>query len=106
MPGIEEWAGIFTGAVTPFTADDGIDWDSFERHLYRLAEARLSGLLVNAMMAEGGHLTPAERETTLKFAIDRVGDKLPLIATIYGSNTAEAAAEAAQAARLGAAALL
>lgn len=106
MPEISTWSGIITGAVTPFTDADEIDWHSFERHLHRLAGANLTGLLVNAMMAEGGHLSPAERESTLKFAIERIGAKLPVIATIYGSNTSEAVAEAARAARLGASALL
>jgi 4-hydroxy-tetrahydrodipicolinate synthase len=106
LPAIERWSGIITGAVTPFTDDDEIDWNSLDRHLHGLAATNLTGLLVNAMMAEGGHLTAAERKSTLKFAIERVGAKLPLIATIYGSSTSEAAAEAAHAARLGAAALL
>jgi 4-hydroxy-tetrahydrodipicolinate synthase len=106
MPEIKTWSGIITGAVTPFSDDDKIDWKSYERHLDGLVGKGLIGLLINAMMSEGGHLSAAERDSTLRFAANRVGSRLPLIATIYGSNTSEAAAEAARAEKIGAAALL
>jgi 4-hydroxy-tetrahydrodipicolinate synthase len=106
MPEVKNWSGVITGAVTPFSDDAAIDWESYERHLAGLVGTGLIGLLVNAMMGEGGHLSAAERDSTLRFAASRVGTKLPLIATIYGSNTAEAAAEAARAEKIGAAALL
>ncbi len=106
MPEITTWSGIITGAVTPFSDDGAIDWESYGQHLDGLAGTGLIGLLVNAMMSEGGHLSAAERESTLRFAAGRVGSKLPLIATIYGCNTGEAAAEAARAERIGASALL
>jgi 4-hydroxy-tetrahydrodipicolinate synthase len=106
MPQIENWSGIITGAVTPFSDDGSIDWKSYEQHLDRLAGTGLIGLLINAMMSEGGHLSAAERESTLRFAAGRVSSRLPLIATIYGCNTSEAAAEAARAEKIGASALL
>jgi 4-hydroxy-tetrahydrodipicolinate synthase len=103
---IKTWSGIITGAVTPFCDDGAIDWESYERHLHGLAGTGLTGLLVNAMMSEGGHLSEAERDSMLRFAIDRTGAALPVIATIYGANTDAAAAEAARAEKAGAAALL
>jgi len=103
---IKTWSGIITGAVTPFNDDGAIDWESYGKHLDRLAGTGLIGLLVNAMMSEGGHLSVPERESTLRFAAGRVGSRLPVIATIYGCNTGEAAAEAARAEKLGASALL
>ena len=106
MPEIKAWSGIITGAVTPFGEDGTIDWESYEKHLDGLAGTGLIGLLVNAMMSEGGHLSAAERESALRFAVGRVGPKLPLIATVYGCNTGEAAAEAERAEKIGASALL
>lgn len=103
---IKTWSGIITGAVTPFSNGGAIDWESYERHLHGLAGTGLIGLLINAMMSEGGHLSEAERDSTLRFAIDRIGATLPVIATIYGANTDAAAAEAARAEKAGAAALL
>jgi 4-hydroxy-tetrahydrodipicolinate synthase len=106
MPEIKSWSGIITGAVTPFSDDGAIDWGSYERHLDELDGKGLTGLLVNAMMSEGGHLSEAERDDALRFAIGRVGAKLPVIATIYGANTDAAVAEAMRAEKAGAAALL
>lgn len=99
-------SGVIGGAITPFDADHAIDWDSFEAHLHKLAEGALSALLINASMAEGGHLSPDEREKTLTFAIDQIGSQVPVLATVYGHNTEAAAAEARLAESLGARGLL
>jgi 4-hydroxy-tetrahydrodipicolinate synthase len=101
-----QWVGIITGVVTPFRADGEIDWESLERHLAHLCGSQIRGVLTSAMMGEGGHLSSSEREAVLNFTVDRVGDRLPAIATIYGNNTREAAEEARRAAQIGAKALL
>lgn len=98
-------AGIITGTVTPFDSKDRIDWSALERHLDGLKSTGIKGLLANAMMAEGIHLTRPEREACLEFITRNVGS-LPVIATIFGINTSEAADEAYRAAQLGAQALL
>lgn len=99
-------AGVISGAVSPFNDEGGIDWDAFSAHLHHLAGAGFTGLLVNASMAEGGHLTPGERAETLSFAVREIGDRVPVLATVYGSHTAEAAEEARRAAGTGARGLL
>src|SRR3954447_14988093 len=105
MPPLQ-WFGIITGLITPFGSDGEIHWDSLERHLAYISRAGITGVLTSAMMGEGGHLSLAEREAILKFTVSRVGDNLPVIATIYGSNTREAAEEAKPAVKIGARALL
>lgn len=106
MSSFQNWAGVITGNVMPFTPAGNIDWASLEHHVDRLSRAGLIGLLANAMMAEGLHLTVAERAAVLRFMIEKVGGRVPVIATIFGINTAEAAEEAYQAARAGAQAVL
>lgn len=101
-----DWSGVITGTVTPFTAVDEIDWGSLERHLERLVRSGVTGILANAMMAEGLHLTTAERREVLQFILDKSADRLPIIATIFGINTQDAAEEAYRAAKAGAKALL
>jgi 4-hydroxy-tetrahydrodipicolinate synthase len=97
---------VTTGVMTAFNADESFDWASIERHIDFLRGSGIKALLANAMMAEGLHLTRQEREITLAFIASRVGTSLPLIATVYGANTAEAADEAYRAAHLGAQAVL
>jgi 4-hydroxy-tetrahydrodipicolinate synthase len=99
-------AGVISGAITPFTDDDTIDWESLHKHLHHLAGSGVNGLLINASMAEGGHLTGREREQILDFAVREIGDEVPVLTTVYGANTAEAAAEARRAAAAGAQGLL
>lgn len=106
MKELRSWNGVITGSVTPFTTEGEIDWASLEKHVDRLAQFDIRGLLVNAMMAEGGHLTAKERDDALRFVIARAGNKVPVIATIYGANTGEAAEEAGRAAQHGASGLL
>jgi 4-hydroxy-tetrahydrodipicolinate synthase len=98
--------GVIGGAITPMTNDDTIDWASLERHLHHLAGSGLSGLLINASMAEGGHLTAGERDEILTFALREVGERLTILATVYGANTNVAAYEAGRAAAAGAQGLL
>lgn len=98
--------GVISGAVSPFNDEGGIDWESFAKHLHHLASAGFTGVLVNASMAEGGHLTAAERAEALTFAVREIGDRVPVLATVYGSHTAETAEEARQAAETGAQGLL
>jgi 4-hydroxy-tetrahydrodipicolinate synthase len=99
-------AGVISGAITPFTDDDAIDWRSLDKHLHHLAESGISAILINASMAEGGHLSPQERDEILAFTIREIGDDLPVLATVYGANTSEAADEARRAAAAGAQGLL
>ena len=98
--------GVISGAISPFDREGGIDWESFAKHLHHLASARFTGVLINASMAEGGHLTAAERDEALAFAVREIGDRVPVLATVYGSHTAEAADEARRAAETGARGLL
>lgn len=99
-------AGVISGVVTPFTESDTIDWESLHRQLHHLAGSGITAILVNASMAEGGHLTTRERDELLAFAVRKVGDRVPVVGTVYGANTAEAAVEAGRAARAGAHGLL
>lgn len=99
-------AGVISGAMTPFGDDGRIDWESFHRHLHQLADARFTAVLVNASMAEGGHLTPAERTEALTVAVREIGTRVPVLATVYGAHTGEAAQEARRAADAGAHGLL
>ena len=105
MPAVQ-WSGLITGLITPFGSDGEIDWESLEGHLVYLSKSGITGLLTSAMMGEGGHLSSSERDAILKFTVERVRDGLPVIATIYGNNTREAAEEARRAAKIGAKGLL
>jgi dihydrodipicolinate synthase/N-acetylneuraminate lyase len=105
MVRVIDWSTIFTGAATPFSADGGVDRLQFDRVISHLSNGGLGGIVVNAMLSEGGQLSLTERVGCVAEAVRR--DKRPaIIATVYGSNTRDAVEEARLVARAGADGLL
>jgi 4-hydroxy-tetrahydrodipicolinate synthase len=99
------WGGTIAGVAIPLTEDESIDWASLEAHLESFVGCGLAGVVVNADTGEGGLLTPDEREAVLRFAVGRIGDRVPVAAGLLPAHTAAAAASARLAGDLGAAAL-
>ena len=52
--------GVFTIAVTPFTPDGAVDWESVDRMVDFYIEAGATGLTILGMMGEAGKLTADE----------------------------------------------
>jgi 4-hydroxy-tetrahydrodipicolinate synthase len=61
---------------------------------------------MNANTGEGSHLSPEERDAVLAFAVDKIGEQMPVLSSIHAANTAEATAAATRAAAAGAKGLL
>ena len=100
-----DWSTVFTGAATPFRTDGGVDLPQFDRVISHLSNGALGGIVVNAMLSEGGQLSLAERVSCVAEAVRR--DKRPaIIATVYGSSTRDAVEEARLVAQAGADGLL
>lgn len=100
-----DWAGVIAGVALPLHDDESIDWDSFETHLDTFAGRGLAGVVVNADTGEGALLSRAEREEVLRFAVSRLGDRVPVASGLVPAQTSAVAAEARAAGDLGAAAL-
>ena len=99
-----DWAGTIAGVALPLHDDESIDWDSLESHLETFPGCGLTGVVVNADTGEGGLLTRREREQVLAFAVERIGDRVPVTAGLLPGHTPEVADEARAAGELGAAA--
>lgn len=98
--------GLVHTPVTPFTADQKIDYATFEKviafHLGNGAEA----LAVQMHAGESVSLTDAEQRKTLDFVLKQVNGRVPVIAHVSDSGTAIAADRARNAERAGAAAVI
>lgn len=105
MARLIDWSTVFTGAVTPFDADGGVDLEQFGDVLSYLSIGGLGGIVVNAMLSEGGQLSLAERVTCVAEAARRE-HRPGIIATVYGLNTQDASDEARLVAQAGADAVL
>ena len=100
-----DWGGTIAGVATPLNEDESIDWRSLEAHLASFVGCGLAGVVVNTDTGEGMLLGADERAATLRFAVQQVGDRLPVVAGLLPAHTAAAAASARAAGDLGAAAL-
>lgn len=94
--------GVVPGVVLPLVADGGIDWSSLGHHLDALVENDIAALVVNADTGEGSHLLPEERAAVVRFTVDRVGSRVPVLAGLAAQYTTEAQRLAVDAARAGA----
>jgi 4-hydroxy-tetrahydrodipicolinate synthase len=96
------WQGIFPALVTPFTADDTIDFDLFEKNLMAQVEAGITGVIVAGSLGEASTLTRAEKNELVKFARKTLDKSLPVVLCIAEQSTAEAVSIAKEAESIGA----
>ena len=84
---------VFTGAataiVTPLTAD-GVDYEAFGRLLdWQVAEG-IDAIVVCGTTGESSTLTDEEHKGAIKYAVERVAGKVPVIAGTGSNDTAYA----------------
>jgi len=97
-----EWKGVFPAVTTKFTADDQLDLPLFEKNLQVQLEAGVSGIILGGTLGEASVLTTAEKETLVKFAIEKIVGKVPVILNIAEGSTPEALKQAGYAKAWGA----
>jgi dihydrodipicolinate synthase/N-acetylneuraminate lyase len=83
------WKGIFPALTTKLTASDTLDLDMFATNLKAQIEAGIDGLILGGSLGEASVLTLDEKETLVKFAIEKAG-KLPVVLNIAEGSTRDA----------------
>ncbi|MBQ2676153.1 MAG: 4-hydroxy-tetrahydrodipicolinate synthase [Clostridia bacterium] len=101
---------VFTGAgvaiVTPMNPDDSINYDVLGKLIDIQIENGTDAIISCGTTGESATMTPQEHVDVLKFTIDRVNKRVPVIAGTGSNETAFAAQLSMEAERLGADALL
>jgi len=97
-----EWKGVFPAVTTKFTADDQLDLPLFEKNLHAQLDAGVSGIILGGTLGEASVLTTVEKETLVKFAIEKIAGKVPVILNIAEGSTVDALKQAAYAKAWGA----
>jgi dihydrodipicolinate synthase/N-acetylneuraminate lyase len=100
------WQGIFPALTTKFTAEDQIDFALFEKNLAAQLAAGVHGIILGGTLGEASVLTHEEKFDLLKFTVEKVGGRVPVVMNIAEGSTREAVKCALQSARHGAAALM
>jgi len=101
-----EWKGVFPALTTKFTADDTLDLPLFEKNLNAQLAAGVNGIVLGGTLGEASVLTTEEKETLVKFAIEKVNGKVPVVINIAEGSTREALQQAAYAKTWGAQGLM
>ena len=79
--------GCGTAIITPFTEEDKVDFDSFKKLIeYQISE-NVDAIIVCGTTGESSTMTLDERKETIKFAIDTVNKRVPVIAGTGGNCT-------------------
>ena len=80
------FTGVGTAIITPMNAN-GVDYEAFERLLeWQIAEG-VNALVVAGTTGEGSTLTDEEHKAIIKFAVDKIAGRVPVIAGTGSNNT-------------------
>jgi len=85
-----EWKGVFPALTTKFTANDELDLPLFEKNLQAQLAAGVEGIILGGTLGEASVLTTDEKEKLVKFAVEKVAGKVPVIINIAEGSTKEA----------------
>ena len=95
------WKGVFPALTTKFNADDTLDFKLFEKNLNAQLSAGVDGVILGGSLGEANVLSNEEKFDLVKFTVDKVAAKVPVIMNIAEGSTREAVKLAIQAEKLG-----
>ena len=98
--------GVGVALITPFKADNSIDYSGLERLLEHCISGGVDYFVVNGTTAENPTLTKEERYDVLDFVLTKNADRLPVVFGVGGNNTLSVAQEMADFNRAGVSAFL
>jgi 1-pyrroline-4-hydroxy-2-carboxylate deaminase len=95
------WRGVFPAATTQFHADLALDVAATLKHIDRMIEAGIHGLIMLGTVGENCSLEPQEKRELLRATVQHVGDRVPVLSGVAECTTALACRFAEDAARIG-----
>ena len=97
-----QWKGVMPALTTKFTADDKLDLPLFEKNCNAQLAAGVTGIILGGTLGEASVLTTDEKETLIKFAVEKTAGRVPVILNIAEGSTKDALQQAAYASAWGA----
>ncbi|MEO5943342.1 MAG: dihydrodipicolinate synthase family protein [Ferruginibacter sp.] len=101
-----EWKGVMPALTTKFTKDDQLDLPLFKKNLDAQLDAGVHGIILGGTLGESSVLTIEEKEQLVKFAIENVAGRVPVVLNIAEGSTREAIQQADYAKEWGAQGLM
>ena len=100
------WQGVYPAMLTPFTADDKIDFAFLEKNISAQLNAGSEGLIFAGSLGEASTLEQEEKIQLIVYATELVKGKVPVVLTIAEQATRAAVKLAEQAEKNGASGLM
>lgn len=100
------WKGVFPALTTKFTAKDTLDLPLFEKNLNAQLDAGVEGIILGGTLGESSVLSNDEKFELVRFAIEKVAGKVPVVVNIAEGSTREAIRVAEESAKIGAKGLM
>ena len=97
-----EWKGVFPALLSPFTKEDKLDLDMYEKNLAAQLEAGVNGIIIGGSLGEASTITDKEKEELTEFSVEYINGRIPVIINIAESRTSDAIQQAANARKWGA----
>ena len=97
--------GCGTAIATPFT-EDGVNFEEFGKLLEEQVKEGVDAIIICGTTGESATMSEQERKETIKFAIEKVGKRVKVIAGTGSNNTKSAIEMSKYAESVGADALL
>ncbi|MCK5863479.1 MAG: 4-hydroxy-tetrahydrodipicolinate synthase [Candidatus Hydrogenedentes bacterium] len=82
--------GSYVALVTPFTDQLEVDYDAYARLIDFQLENGTSGLVPCGCTGEAATLSHVEQKETIRFVVEHVAGRVPVVAGTGSNNTAEA----------------
>lgn len=101
-----QWKGVFPALTTKFTKDDKLDFPLFEKNLNAQLDAGVDGVILGGSLGEASVLSNEEKFELVRFTVDKVAGKVPVIMNIAEGSTRDAIALAREAEKCGAKGLM
>jgi 1-pyrroline-4-hydroxy-2-carboxylate deaminase len=100
------WKGVYPALTTKFTSDDKLDLPLFEKNLKAQLAAGVEGVILGGTLGEASVLSNTEKFDLVKFTVEKVAGKVPVVMNIAEGSTREALKLAAEAEKCGAKGLM
>lgn len=100
------WNGVFPALTTKFTADDKLDFPLFEKNLSAQLDAGVAGVILGGTLGESSVLSNEEKFSLVKFTVEKVAGKVPVVMNIAEGSTRDAVKLADEAKKCGAKGLM
>ena len=91
---IPTWQGVYPAMLTPFKANDTIDFDMFKLNLNAQLDAGIDGVIMGGSLGEASTLLNEEKTELLRYCKQEMNRPVPAIVNIAEQSTSAAVAVA------------